>query len=235
VADLPRIQPARRLPIALAVVAYAIGFVGAFVLVQGDLDPKCSEEGLCLWTSGAWKFWFTMPLVPAFLALFGARRLLNGPRVTREELMLFFAAPSEPRAAAGTGSGATVGALLAALAQLGYSLRAFALDGALRPAGEAAGGEPLVSGQFVFKEKSVTARLAYLRLVLSPARSKGTGLLEIADTSAGVYAELASFAMQVLSSMLPELRFRRLVSALPPEPAAVMAPPPRPIRLVPRS
>jgi hypothetical protein len=219
----------------IAVVAYALAFAGAFFLVRGELDPQCTEEGFCFWTSGPWKFWFTMPAVPAFLGWFGARRLINGPRVTREELMLFFAAPSEPRAPAGAGAGATIGALLAALAQLGYRLRAFALDQAFRPVGEAAGGEPLVGGQFLLKEESVAARLAYLRLVLSPARSKATGLLEIADTADGVYAELASFAMQVLSSMLPDLRFRRLVSSLPPEPASVMAPPPRPIRLVPRS
>ena len=226
---LSKIQPMRRLPVVIGVVGYLAGFLAAYQLVRGDLDNVMCFGASCYFHTGPWKFWFIMPLVPAALAWLVARRLLNGPRVTHEEDTMLFFAP--PLASPTRGAAATVSGLLAALSQIGYTLRAYRIDAALRPVAPADGSEPLVGSQFLIKEAKVPARLAYLRLTLSATAPAGRGIIEIYDTTAGIYVELASFIVQCLAPVLPDLKFRRLNSSLPPTAAGVVSLPPRPQRL----
>jgi hypothetical protein len=200
----------RRVPAALAAVVYAVGFVVAYLLVREDLRWMCGPEPVCIWHSGPWKFWFSVPIFPAGIAWFVSSRLLNGPAVEREQLALFFRPDSAVR----------LQALFDGLIAAGYPLRAYCVDDALATGTAATGGEPLFGCSLVLQDATFKARRAHLRLILGP----GQGILEIVDTSLGHYAKMASAALLSLSKHLPDLSFRRLDSALAPTPATTCSP-----------
>ena len=187
----------------------------------------CTITNGSLASSAPWKFWFTTPLFPAFVAWFVARRVIDGPAVERDDLMLFYTVPP----GGGHEGGPRVGDLLAGLAALGYAPRAFVLDNQLQPSSIATGAEPLLGPRFLLLEGRSRARRAFLRVMLSAGASKGTGIIEVSDSARGLYAELGSYVVRALAPSLPELRFRRYDSSLPPESARAVVLPERPTRL----
>jgi hypothetical protein len=225
---LPNVESRRRLIHAVAVAVYLIAFGLAYRMVRGELGWVCDEStGWCISSSAPWKFWFTTPLFPAFVAWFVARRVIDGPAVERDDLMLFYTVPP----GGGHEGGPRVGDLLAGLAALGYAPRAFVLDNQLQPSSIATGAEPLLGPRFLLLEGRSRARRAFLRVMLSAGASKGTGIIEVSDSARGLYAELGSYVVRALAPSLPELRFRRYDSSLPPESARAVVLPERPTRL----
>ena len=196
-------------------------------IVRDELGWVCADNGWCISSSAPWRFWFSTPIFPAFVSWFVARRLLDGPTVERHDLMLFFTVPP----GGGYAGGPRLHDLLAGLEALGYSPRAFGLDAELRAASPATGQEPVLGPRFLVMEKRSRARRAFIRLMLSAGEAKGGGIIEVSDTARGLYAELASYVVRALAGSLPDLRFRRYDSSLPPEPARDMVLPPRPTRL----
>jgi hypothetical protein len=222
---LPNIEPRRRLAIGIGVAVYAIFFGLTYQIVRDELGWVCGSDGWCISSTAPAKFWFTVPLLPAFLTWLAARRLLDGPTVERHDLMLFFTVPS-----AGGDAAPRLGGLLQHLGALGYAPRAYALDEQLRPLSAATGLEPLLGPRTLLLERSSRARRAYLRLMLS-AGERGSGIIEVSDTAGGLYAELASYLVRALAAALPDLRFRRYDSSLPPERADALTLAARPARL----
>ncbi len=202
-----------RVPTAIAVVVFAIGYGVAYLLVREDLRWFCGREPICFWHSGPWKFWFSMPVFPAGIAWFVAARLLNGPKVEREQLALFFHANPTVQAL-------RLQVLFDGLIGAGYVLRCYCVDDALTTGTAATGGEPLLGCNLVLQDTTCKARRAHLRLILGP----GQGILDVVDTGLGHYAKMASAALLALSRHLPDLTFRRLDSALAPTPAAQCSP-----------
>jgi hypothetical protein len=224
---MPNVDARRRLRIAITVAVYLIFFGLAYVVVRDALGWVCADDGWCISSTGPWKFWFAVPVLPAFGAWLAARRLLDGPAVERHDLMLFFAAPP----GGWRDGGPQIGELLAGLGALGYGLRAFVLDDRLQPLTLAAAQEPVLGPRFLVIEQRSRARRAFLRLMLSGGNTKGGGIIEVSDTDGGLYQELASYVVRALAPALPELRFRRYDSGLPPDPARDMTLPARPARL----
>jgi hypothetical protein len=220
---MPNVEPRRRLRIAITAAVYAIFFGLAVRVVRGDV--VCDEEW-CIYSSAPYKLWFIMPIFPALAAWFGSRRLLDGPAVARHDLMLFCAAPE----GGWRDGGPQVGALLATLGALGYATRAFVLDDRLSALAVAAGPEPLLGPRFLLMEGRSRARRAFLRLMLFGSNAKGGGVIEVSDTADGLYQELATYIVRALTPALPDLRFRRYDSSLPPERARDMVLPARPAR-----
>jgi hypothetical protein len=100
----------------------------------------------------------------------------------------------------------------------------------LQPISAATGLEPLLGTKFLIQEPRARARRGFLRLALS-AGPKGNGVLEVSDTDRGFYAEMATYVLRDLASLLSDLSFRRINSALPPEVGSQMKLPPRPAQL----
>jgi hypothetical protein len=222
---LPNVDTRRRLVNAVAVAVYAIFFGLCYRLVRDELGWVCGDNGWCISSSAPWKFWFSIPIFPAFVSWMVARRVLDGPTVERHDLTVFFSGLA--------GGGPRIGDLLQALAALGYAPRAFVLDDGLQPTGIATGLEPVLGPRFLLLQSRSRARRAFLRLMLSGGSAKGGGIIEVSDTAGGLYAELASYVVRALAADLPELRFRRYDSSLPPESARDVVLPARPTRLAP--
>jgi hypothetical protein len=203
----------RRAPAAIAAVTYALGFGLAYLLVREDLRWMCGPEPVCIWHSGPWKFWLSMPVFPAGIAWFVAWRLLNGPKVEREQLALFFHATPAVRAL-------RLQVLFDGLIAAGHPLQPHRVDDALTTGTVATGNEPLLGCNVVLQDPTLKARRAHLRLILG----SGQGILEIVDTGLGHYAKMGSAALLALSRHIPDLAFRRLDSALAPTPAATCSP-----------
>jgi hypothetical protein len=210
---------------AITAVVYLLFFVASYSIVRGSLGWVCGEDGWCISSSAPWKFWFLIPAFPAFGAWLIARRLLEGPSVQRDDLVVFFNLPG-----GAAGAGPRLADLLAGLAAVGYTPRAFQVDDSLRPTSPATGLEALLGTKFLIQEPRGRGRRAFLRLALS-AGPRGTGVIEVSDTERGFYAELATYVVRDLASLLPDLKFRRLNSALSPEVGRDMKLPPRPAQL----
>jgi hypothetical protein len=207
----------RRIPTVIAGITYAIGFTLAYLLVHEDLGGMCGPEPVCIWHSGPWKFWFVMPVLPAGIAWFVAFRLQNGPSVEREQLALFFSPPTgDPLP--------TLQTLGDGLIAAGYTVRVHCVDDALTTGTAATGMEPLLGCNIAMQDSTSRARRAYLRLILSPPRGNGNGLMDVVDTDSGHYAKMASATLLALAKHLPDLRFRRVDSALSPVPATSCTP-----------
>jgi len=201
-------------------------FLGAtYRIVRGDLGWVCNDTGWCISSSAPWKLWFLMPVFPAFVAWLVARRLLEGPSVQRDDLVVFFTMPG----GAG-GAGPRLGDLLAGLAAVGYTPRAWQVDDALNPIAPAAGTEALLGQKFLIQDPRGRTRRGFVRLALS-AGPKSTGVIEVCDSDKGFYAELATYIVRDLASLLPDLKFRRINSALAAEVGRDMKLPQRPVLL----
>lgn len=224
---LPNVESRRRLVQVVVVAVYLVFFVLAYRIVRDELGWVCADDGWCISSSAPWRFWFSIPIFPAFVSWFVARRLLDGPAVERHDLMLFFTVPP----GGGYAGGPRLRDLLAGLEGLGYSPRAFGLDDQLRAASPATGEEPVLGPRFLVMERRSRARRAFLRLMLSAGEAKGGGIIEVSDTARGLYVELASYVVRALAGALPDLRFRRYDSSLPPEAARELVLPARPTRL----
>jgi hypothetical protein len=209
---------------AITAAVYIACFVLACIFVKGT--TVCSDDGWCITSTAPYRFRFIIPIFPALLTWLGMRRWLEGPSVQRDDLVVFFSLPS-----GAAGQGPRIGDLLAGLAAAGYTPRAFQINEDLRPTAPATGTEALLGPKFLIQEPRGRARRAFLRLALS-AGPKGTGVIEVSDTESGLYAEMATYVVRDLASLLPDLKFRRLNSALPPEVGRDMKLPPRPVQLV---
>ena len=223
----PSTESRGRLAGAIAFVVYDIGFGLTHQIVRDALGWVCGSDGWCISSSAPWKFWFGAPLLPAFFAWMVARRLLDGPPVVRDDLVMFFSAPDGD----GRGSGPRVADLLASLATRGYSPRGFLVSDQLRPRSPATGLEPLLGSKFLVLETRSRARRAFVRMMLSTRDAKGTGIIEVSDSEQGLYAELATYLVRGLEPVLPNLCYRRLNSALSPEAARDLALPASPVHL----
>lgn len=218
--DLPNTESRRGIAKGITAAVYIAFFVAACMVVTGT--TVCADDGWCLTSSAPYKLWFIMPLFPALAAWLVSRRLLDGPKVQRDDLVVFFSLVG--------GAVPRVADLLAGLAAAGYTPRAFQVDERLQPTAPATGLEPLLGTKFLVQEPRARARRGFLRLALS-AGPKGTGVIEVSDTEKGLYAEMATYVVRDLASLLPDVRFRRINSALPPEVGREMKLPPRPVQL----
>lgn len=165
-----------------------------------------------------------------------ARRLLFGPRLERQDYSLVFA-PIRPLASSHRAAAMpTIDDVVERLERLGYSPEVQALDEADEPAGPAPASLPLAGARVRITEKRARARRAGLVLRIGPAlpgQELGLGFVDVADTSAGLYLEMAQFLIVALGEILSGLRFKAMYSALSPEPAATLLAqlPERPARL----
>jgi hypothetical protein len=206
----------------ITAVVYLLFLAASYRIVRGDLGWVCNDTGWCISSSAPWKLWFLIPVFPAFVAWLVARKLLEGPTVQRDDLVVFFKLPG--------GAGPRLGDLMAGLTAVGYTPRAFQVDDALQPTAPATGTEALLGPKFLIQDPRGRARRGFVRLALS-AGPKGTGFIEVSDSEKGFYAELATYVVRDLASLLPELKFRRLNSALSPEIGREMKLPQRPALL----
>lgn len=221
--ELPDIESSGGTVKMITAFVYLLFFGACYRIVRGSLGWVCGDDGWCISSTAPWKFWFLVPVFPAFFSWLIARRLLEGPTVQRDDLVVFFTVPG------GTGgAGPRLGDLLAGLAAVGYTPRAFQVDDTLQPTAPATGTEALLGPKFLIQDPRGRARRGFVRLALS-AGPKGTGVVEVSDSEKGFYAELATYVVRDLASLLPDLKFRRLNSALSAEVGRDMKLPQRPV------
>ena len=163
-----------------------------------------------------WAFYDdVLHVVPFALAAGGAayagvRERARGPEPRREEWAL-----NAPDFGAGR-----VDDVRRGLEQLGYDV---SLDG-LR----AIPTQPLAGACVGIRDRRHPVPGAGLTLLLPgvPARGKqpGFGLVTVAyvDANDGTYAEMAQYLIAVLGDLVPGLRFKRVSSDMPPDPAAAL-------------
>jgi len=223
--ELPDTESHAGMVKVIAGIVYVLVLGATYSVVRGSLGWVCEDNGWCISSSGPWKLWFLMPFFPTFLAWVIARKLLEGPSVQRDDLVVFFTLPG-----GAAGAGPRLGDLMAGLTAVGYTPRAFLVDDALQPTAAATGTEALLGPKFLIQDPRARARRGFVRLVLS-AGPKGTGFVEVSDSEKGFYAELATYVVRDLASLLPDVRFRRLNSALAPEVGREMKLPQRPALL----
>lgn len=155
-----------------------------------------------------------------------ARRLLDGPTLTRTGWSLGFAGPISAR----------VSDLRSALERRGYSLSVDELDDATLPLHAAPPEKSIAGAQLGLASHRPGEGRARVVLRLSAphaAGEPGIGLVESEDTSAGFYDELGQYLIAALAELVPGITYKRADSALDAEPAESLRAllPPRPSRL----
>ncbi len=201
------------------------------------MDLKPSGEGfpaliaVVVAVAVAFVWWIfyddVLHVAPFALAAGGAayaalRERARGPELRREEWALN---------AADFGAG-RVGDVRRGLEQLGYDL---SIDGV-----HASPTQPLAGARLGIRDRRHPAAGLTLLLpgVPAPGQQPGFGLLTVvyADANDGTYPEMAQYLIAVLGELVPGLRFKRVSSDRPPDPAAALrAKLPRRPRHLPRS
>src|SRR5262245_51945571 len=134
--DLPNVESRGGAVKAITGAVYLAFFGASYLIVRGSLGWVCGEDGWCISSTAPWRFWFFIPVFPAFAAWLAARRLLEGTAVHRDDLVVYFTLPG-----GAAGAGPRLGDLLAGLAAVGYTPRACQVDDALQPVSPATGLE----------------------------------------------------------------------------------------------
>jgi len=218
----------RGAPLALAVggVVAAVAAGIAWLLVQPDIEAKW-EAGF----AGRREFMFM-----AFCAVFAGgaayalvRRMTHGPELAREEWTLNLADLG----------GRAVSDLERGLERYGYQPAIVMVSEAGAPSGPTHPTQPLSGARLGVTDRRYLVAGAGLTLLLprpeTDARRPALGMLTIVDRdpNEGMYAEMAQYLIAAMGELIPELRFKRLMSGMKPDPAAGLAAtlPPRPRHL----
>jgi hypothetical protein len=212
------------LPALAAVVTAAIVGVALWRLVAADAQAKWD---MGMEAKNEMRFVFVFSLVAGGLAFAVTRRLADGPRLARTEWTLAFRDASAAR----------VGELERRLETLGYAPGLVFLDEAGEPESNTSPSRALAGARLGVKDRRHRFAKAGLTLTMSPpgAGKGGFGIVTIVDVDPdeGFYAEMAQFLIATLAEPIPDLRFKRLNSALPADPADALRAqlPPKPARL----
>jgi hypothetical protein len=182
------------------VIAFLLGVAAwhlALWLVRDDLVARqaVGDEG-----RGPYRFVVALTLGTAALAYWSTRRLLFGPKLTREDWALYHAPGTVP----------SLDALIPALERHGYRPT-------LAPA-IAARREP------VWLLRHVGRRHGGVTLDLRSWSDKGIALVEAADTRGELYQEMAKYAMYELGRLIPGITYRGAFSSLSPESTDTLEP-----------
>jgi hypothetical protein len=187
-----------------AAVAFVLFFLAWFV-VRGDVK---------LWESAGWTagpemgFVIFLPVAGALATFYLARRVLDGPSLSRTSYSLGFPGPVDAR----------VSQLSQILEKRGYRLDLFELDDAAEPIRPAAPDRSL--GGLQLGLVAPARQLGRARVVLRLSEGQpGVGLVESEDTPAGFYDELAQYVLAALAELVPGITYKGAGSALDAEAA----------------
>jgi hypothetical protein len=187
------------LALAVATLVALLGFGAGWLAVKDDIAAYHSV-GLTL--LGLYRFPLFVALISAALTYGVVSRLANGPSLSRSSYELFFPTGSQPWP--------RFAELRADLAKLGYRLSAHQPNLAQdQPMSDEA---TLDQGTWWIREATSPSRRAGVVLRLTP--ELGQGSVAIADTSGGLYGELAKFLIVALGRKVPELTFKETSSHL---------------------
>jgi len=184
---------------------------------SGEAFPALIALAVAVAVTFVWRAFYddVVHVVPFALAVGGAayaavRERARGPEPRREEWALN---------AADFGAG-RVDDVRRGLEQHGYDI---SIDGV-----HAGPTQPLAGVCLGLRDRRHPAPGAGLTLLLprvpAPGQQPGFGLLTVVypDANDGTYAEMAQYLIAVLGELVPGLRFKRVSSDRPPEPAAAL-------------
>jgi hypothetical protein len=148
-----------------------------------------------------------------------ARRLeRGGPELSREEWTLH---------AAEFGAG-QIANLQRGLERHGYEISIIGVSEAGEPAHAVRPTQPLAGARLGIRDRRHAFVAAGLTLLLpaptAPGTRPGFGIVTITDQDPndGTYAEMAQYLIAALGELIPDLRFKRLNSGLPADPAPAL-------------
>ena len=200
-------------PALIAAVVFIAVWLICWTMVKADMRAKWAAG---VEVKGEAAFMGTFAVLAAGVAYALARRVARGsPELAREEWTLH---------AADLGNG-QVADVLRGLEQHGYDVSIIGVSEAGVPARATNPAEPLAGARLGIRDRRHPLPAAGLTLLLpAPApvgQRTGFGIVTITDTDAneGTYAEMAQYLIATLGELQFDLRFKRLSSGLPPDPA----------------
>lgn len=204
-----------RLPWLVALAAGLTGAVVGWLLVERDVR---------VWAAGGFtagpELEFVVFLIALSVALgyFVTRRILVGPKLSRDEWSVYF--PTEDERVE-----ARLVSLVERLTRLGYQPDVSLVDQDGRAGAPASPAIELAGAQLYLREQRASGRNAHLVLRIAPSlpgQRGGMGIVEVHDGPSGLYDEMGRFLIIALGELLPGLTFHRSSSTLTPEPAESM-------------